>query len=97
VPQKLNLYSRLAPLVIATAVVVGDRLSKLEIQSAMTSYDSVPVIAGWLRIIHTENPGAAFGMLRKAIPFCAAWCSSESPARAFVRRLGSLERPQHSQ
>jgi signal peptidase II len=68
VAQKLNLYSRLAPLVIATAVVVGDRLSKLEIQSAMTRYDSVPVIAGWLRIIHTENPGAAFGMLAEGNP-----------------------------
>ena len=49
-------------------MVVGDRLSKLEIQQALSSYDSVPVIAGWLRIIHTENPGAAFGMLAEGNP-----------------------------
>jgi len=68
VPQKINLFSRYTPLIIAAAVVLGDRLSKLEIQQALSSYDSVPVIAGWLRIIHTENPGAAFGMLAEGNP-----------------------------
>jgi signal peptidase II len=68
VPNRLNLYSRLAPLVVAAAVVLGDRLSKLEIQHVLSSYDSVPVIAGWLRLIHTENPGAAFGMLAEGNP-----------------------------
>ena len=67
-PQRLNLYSRFTPLVIATAVVLADRLSKLEIQHALSSYDSIPVITGWLRIIHTENPGAAFGMLAEGNP-----------------------------
>ncbi len=67
-PYKLNLFSRLTPLVIAVCVVVGDRLSKLEIQQALSTYDSVPVIPGWLRIIHTENPGAAFGMLAEGNP-----------------------------
>ena len=68
VPQKLNLQSRLAPVIIAAAVIIGDRLSKLEIQRAMAGYDAIPVIAGWLRIIHTENPGAAFGMLAEGNP-----------------------------
>ncbi len=66
--QRLNPFSRFTPLIIASAVVIGDRLSKLEIQRAMSSYDSVPVIAGWLRIIHTENAGAAFGMLAEGNP-----------------------------
>ncbi len=66
-PQ-FNLFSRFTPLAIAAIVVIGDRLSKLEIQSALSSYDSIPVIAGWLRIIHTENPGAAFGMLAQGNP-----------------------------
>ena len=57
------------PLVVAATVVVADRLSKLEIQRALSSYDSIPLIAGWLRIIHTENPGAAFGMLAEGNPF----------------------------
>jgi signal peptidase II len=57
------------PLMVAVLVVVGDRLSKIEIQRALSSYDSIPVIAGWFRIIHTENPGAAFGMLAEGNPF----------------------------
>jgi signal peptidase II len=68
VPYRLNLFSRLTPLIIAVFVVVGDRLSKLEIQHALSTYDSVSVIPGWLRIIHTENPGAAFGMLAEGNP-----------------------------
>jgi signal peptidase II len=56
------------PLMVAALVVLGDRLSKIEIQKALSSYDSIPVIAGWFRIIHTENPGAAFGMLAEGNP-----------------------------
>jgi len=70
---KLNLSSRVAPLIIAAAVVAADRLSKLEIQHALASYDSIPVISGWLRIIHTENPGAAFGMLAEGNPVLRAF------------------------
>jgi signal peptidase II len=62
------LFSRFSPLMVAVVVIIGDRLSKLEIQRAMSSYDSIPLIAGWLRIIHTENPGAAFGMLAEGNP-----------------------------
>ncbi len=29
----------------------------------MTVFDATQVIPGWLRIVHTENPGAAFGVL----------------------------------
>jgi signal peptidase II len=68
VPHRLNLFSRLAPVVIAVCVLLGDRLSKLEIQHALSTYDSIPAIHGWLRIIHTENPGAAFGMLAEGNP-----------------------------
>ncbi|MDQ2949130.1 MAG: signal peptidase II [Acidobacteriota bacterium] len=35
----------------------------------MSALDAVPVIPGWLQIIHTENPGAAFGMLAEGNPF----------------------------
>ena len=66
--QKLNLSSRSLPLIIASAIVAADRLTKLEIQHALASYDSIPVISNWLRIIHTENPGAAFGMLAEGNP-----------------------------
>ncbi len=35
----------------------------------MTLFDSVPLIPGLLRIVHTENPGAAFGVLAEGNPF----------------------------
>jgi signal peptidase II len=59
---------RLFALAIACAIVAGDRISKLAIQHSLSIFDSVPVIAGWLRIVHTENPGAAFGMLAEGNP-----------------------------
>ncbi len=34
----------------------------------MTVFDSVPVIPGWLRLVHYQNPGAAFGMLADGNP-----------------------------
>lgn len=53
----------LLPLVLALLVVVADRLTKLFIQSSMTVFDAKQIIPGWLRIVHSENPGAAFGVL----------------------------------
>lgn len=55
--------SQLLPLALAALVVVADRLTKAWIQRSMTVFDSWPIIPGWLRIVHTENPGAAFGVL----------------------------------
>lgn len=53
----------LLPVVLALAVLAADRLTKIWIQRTMTVFDVKPIIPGWLRIIHTENPGAAFGVL----------------------------------
>ena len=61
--------NRFVPFVVALLVVVADRLSKLAIERSMTSFEMIPVIPGWLRIIHTENPGAAFGMLAEGNPW----------------------------
>ena len=47
---------------IAVAVVVLDRYTKWLISHRLTMHDSITVIPGFFRIIHTENPGAAFGM-----------------------------------
>ena len=54
---------QLLPFAISLAVVVADRISKALIQRSMTRMDSVSIVSGWLRIIHTENPGGAFGVL----------------------------------
>lgn len=57
---------------IAGAVVVIDRITKMYIQSAYTAWDVKPVIAGFFNIVHTENPGAAFGILADSP---SAWSS----------------------
>ncbi len=51
------------PAVLAACVAIGDRISKLSVQHSLGFTDSVSVIPGWLRIVHTENAGAAFGFL----------------------------------
>lgn len=63
VPRASGTVQRLAPFLVSLLIVLADRWSKLAIQHSIGPFDSVPVIPGWLRIIHTENPGAAFGIL----------------------------------
>jgi len=57
---------RLVPFLIAAAVVLLDRISKAAIKSHIGAYDTVSVIPGLFNIVHTENPGIAFGMLSNA-------------------------------
>jgi signal peptidase II len=52
----------------AAAIVAADRVSKAYIRASITPYDSVSVVPGWFRIVHTENPGAAFGVLADCDP-----------------------------
>jgi signal peptidase II len=47
---------------IAVLVVALDRCTKWLISHRLTMHDSITVIPGFFRIIHTENPGAAFGI-----------------------------------
>jgi signal peptidase II len=54
---------RLRTAAIAAAVIAIDRITKTYIRSAYTSWDVTPVIGGFFNIVHTENPGAAFGIL----------------------------------
>lgn len=57
------------PFAVSALIVAADRFSKILIQRSMTLVDSVSLIPGWLRIVHTENPGAAFGVLAEGNPF----------------------------
>lgn len=68
-PQQRNIAFQLFPLAVSLGVIVADRLSKLLIQHSVSMLDSVSVFPGWIRIIHTENPGAAFGMLAEGNVF----------------------------
>ena len=47
---------------IALLVIAVDRMTKIIIARRLSFHDSISVIPGFFRIIHTENPGAAFGI-----------------------------------
>jgi signal peptidase II len=57
---------RLVPFLIAAAVVLLDRITKAAIKSHLGAYDTSTVIPGLFNIVHTENPGIAFGLLSNA-------------------------------
>lgn len=63
------MLNRVAPFALSLLIVLADRWSKIAIQHSMSSFDSVSITPGWLRIIHTENPGAAFGILAEGNPW----------------------------
>jgi len=47
---------------IALFVLTLDRCTKWLIAHRLTMHDGITIIPGFFRIIHTENPGAAFGI-----------------------------------
>jgi signal peptidase II len=57
------------PFAVASLIIVADRISKISIHGTLGLFDSVSVIPDWLRIVHTENPGAAFGFLAEGNPY----------------------------
>lgn len=59
---------RVLAALVALAVVLADRATKLAIQEHFSGFDVVNVVPGWLRIIYTTNPGAAFGVLASGSP-----------------------------
>jgi signal peptidase II len=54
---------------IIGAVVLLDRVTKLYIRAKFSAWDSLPVIPGIFNIVHSENPGAAFGMMAESGPW----------------------------
>ncbi len=55
--------ARLRSVAIVAAVVLLDRITKLYIRAHVSPMELFPVIPGFFNIVHTENPGAAFGFL----------------------------------
>jgi signal peptidase II len=60
------------PFLLSALVIAFDRITKLYIRGHLTDFDSIPVIPGVFRIVHTENPGAAFGILADSNPVLRA-------------------------
>jgi len=54
--------ARLRAGVLIAGVVALDRATKLYIRARVSPVDVYPVIPRFFNIVHTENPGAAFGM-----------------------------------
>ena len=54
---------RVAALGLAAVIFAVDRATKIWIQSSFSEFDVWTVIPGLLDIVHSENPGMAFGML----------------------------------
>lgn len=48
---------------VAAAVFVLDRLTKMWVERNIELYGARPVIGDYVRIVHTQNTGAAFGLL----------------------------------
>jgi signal peptidase II len=67
-------------LIIALAVLALDRFSKWIISAKLTLHDGITVIPDFFRIVHVENPGAAFGL----------FAESSSPWRSTALILFSL-------
>lgn len=61
-------FARILPVFVSALVIAGDRLSKSAVQRSMTLFDSISLIPEWLRIVHYQNPGAAFGVLADGNP-----------------------------
>ncbi len=51
---------------IIAGVVLLDRITKIYIRMHVSLWDISPVIPGFFNIVHTENPGAAFGVFSDA-------------------------------
>ncbi len=47
---------------IALLIIALDRVTKIAIAHRLSLHGSITVIPGFFRIIHAENPGAAFGI-----------------------------------
>jgi signal peptidase II len=54
--------SRSFYLLISVAALVLDRVTKWQVQRKIELHDSISIIPGFFRLIHLENPGAAFGL-----------------------------------
>ena len=53
-------------LLVTVVVLVLDRFSKWIVASRLNLHDGITVIPDFFRIVHVENPGAAFGLFAES-------------------------------
>jgi signal peptidase II len=65
-PQKgagrVSSSSRVLWVVIAVVVFVGDQVTKARVEDAIPENTTVSVLPHFFNLVHTKNPGAAFGL-----------------------------------
>ncbi len=49
--------------IVAVVVFTLDRLTKMWVEQNVTLFQTRPVVGEYVRIVHTQNSGAAFGLL----------------------------------
>jgi signal peptidase II len=55
------------------AIVILDQITKALVRAYVPLHDSIPVVGGFLNLVHVQNTGAAFGLLDGAeFPYKAA-------------------------
>lgn len=57
---------RYSPFLITVIVFIADRITKQIVRDRVSMWDNFTVIPGFFSIVHTENPGAAFGLFAQA-------------------------------
>lgn len=60
------MISRAARFALAAFIAVADRATKFWIESNVSAWDTFPIIPNVFNIVHTQNRGAAFGMLSQS-------------------------------
>jgi signal peptidase II len=60
-----NALRRLVAFLTAMAVFVLDRWSKWFVEARLGAYDTKTVIPGFFNIVHSQNPGVAFGIFQE--------------------------------
>jgi signal peptidase II len=58
--------ARFWPFLVSAAVFALDRITKWLIRTQVSPWESIAVIPGFFSIVHTENRGAAFGILSES-------------------------------
>jgi len=59
--MKISIYRPL--ILIAGTVILLDQVSKVIVAGMIPLYQSISVIPGFFNLVHTQNPGGAFGFL----------------------------------
>jgi signal peptidase II len=56
----------LVPVAVAAVVFIADQATKLVVRATIDPRASIPILDGFINLVHVRNPGAAFSFLAQA-------------------------------